>query len=201
MGRTSAALTPTQPFARPNIYDFSASQRATLANAIVAFIDEDVLAEHAGGHDWHHPDVGELFFTKHHDYLNQLESYLLGNGFSQFVPVPEWDPGDPIPSEFLILDPLVSGALNQNPNMPIPPQFADTKLCNFANASLLAQSIEDWHDDVHGSVGGAMGSIRTAPGAPIFWLWHGLLDDTYHERTWRCHTAPAIFASIVAYAL
>jgi hypothetical protein len=164
---------------------------------MLSFITQPVLDEHAAGHDWHHPDVGELFFSRHHDYLKQLEDYLLNNGFSQFVPVPEWNPGDAIPQEFRVTDPLVSQSpLNANPNMPVPSQYADDQLCKFANASALAQSIENWHDGVHGAVGGAMGSISQAPGAPIFWLWHGLLDDSYHERTWRCHTLPAIVASI-----
>jgi hypothetical protein len=190
------AFTATQPVVRPNVYDFDASERSTLANGILAFITQPVLDEHTAGHDWHHPSVGELFFTRHHDYLKQLESYLLTNGLSQFVPVPEWDPGTPIPDQFMVTDPLVSGALNQNPNMPIPSAFQDSVLCSFATASAMAVQVESWHDSVHGAVGGAMGSVPTAPGAPIFWLWHGLLDDMYHERTWRCETLPAWFTVV-----
>ena len=197
VGSTSQALTPTQPFVRPDIYDFGSSDRTTLANAIMDFVTQPVLDEHDSGHDWHHPAVGELFFSRHHDYLNQLENYLLTNGFAQFVPVPEWDPGDAVPSEFLVADPLVSQApMNANPNMPVPFEFTDQQLCKFANASALAQDLENWHDDVHGAVSGAMCCLDSAPGAPIFWLWHGLLDDTYHEYSWRCQTLPAIVVSI-----
>lgn len=197
VGRAEAAFTATQPFVRPTIYDFTPSQRTTLANGIIAFITQPILDEHANAHDWHHPDVGELFFVRHHDYLNQLETYLLNNGLSQFVPVPEWNPGTPIPSEFMVADPLVTQAsMNQNPNQPPPAEFADNVLCAFATASDMAVHVETWHDGVHGAVGGAMSSIDTAPGAPIFWLWHGFLDDMYHERTWRCETVPALFVGI-----
>jgi hypothetical protein len=129
--------------------------------------------------------------------LKQLESYLLANGLSQFVPVPEWDPGTPVPDQFMVTDPLVTqAALNQNPNMPVPSAFQDPVLCSFATPSAMAVQVESWHDSVHGAVGGAMSSVPTAPGAPIFWLWHGLLDDMYHERTWRCETLPAWFTVV-----
>jgi hypothetical protein len=199
VGTSEEAFTPTQPGVRPNINNFSASQRTTLVNGILAFITAPVLQEHAQGHDWHHPSLGELFFLRHHDYLNQLEAYLLANGLSQFVPVPEWDPGTPIPSQFLVTDPLVSQAtLNQNPNMPIPSAFQDPVLCNYSTLSNMAVQVEKWHDNVHGAVGGAMGDPHQAPGAPIFWLWHGLLDDMLHERTWRCETVPAWFTAVAS---
>jgi hypothetical protein len=62
LGRTEEAFTATQPRVRPTIYDFTASQRTTLVNGILAFITQPVLDEHASAHDWHHPSVGELFF-------------------------------------------------------------------------------------------------------------------------------------------
>jgi len=193
VGRTDQALTPTQPFVRPNIYDFGPSQRATLVNGILDFITQPIIDEHAQAHDWHHPGVGELFFIRHHEYLDQLEDYLLGHGLSGFVPVPEWDPVTAIPAEFLVADPLVTQApMNANPNPPIHPEFADTELCKFATASDMAKAVEEWHDGVHTAVGGAMFLRETAAGAPIFWLWHGFLDDMYHERTWRCETLPAL---------
>jgi hypothetical protein len=97
-----------------------------------------------------------------------------------------------------VTDPLVSRAsLNANPNMPIPPGFTPAELCNFRDASHLAEQIEGWHDDVHGAVGGAMASIDSAPGAPIFWLWHGFLDHLYHEREWRCAVLPALVSVVL----
>jgi len=199
LGRSEQAFTASQPGVRPTIYDFTASQRTTLVNGILAFITQPILDEHSNAHDWHHPAVGELFFSRHHDYLKKLETYLLNNGLSQFVPVPEWNPGTAIPSQFMVADPLVSQSpMNQNPNQPPPAAFADNVLCAFATASAMAVQAENWHDGVHGAVGGPMGSISSAPGAPIFWLWHGFLDDMYHERTWRCETVPALFVGIAS---
>lgn len=181
LGSVAQAFTPVAPGTRRTIQSYSPADRTALANAIIAFITPEILAEHANAHDWHHPVVGELFFSNHHSYLNKLESYLLANGFSRFVPVPMWNPGTQIPAEFLVLDPLVSGRLNANPNQPAPSSITDPCSQPYATASAFAQAIEGWHDTVHGAVGGAMGGIGSAPGAPIFWLWHGFLDDAYHN--------------------
>src|SRR5262245_37730185 len=67
---TQAALTAVPPGVRPKIGSFTATQRSTLANAILAFITQPILDEHANAHDWHHPANGELFFIRHHEYLN-----------------------------------------------------------------------------------------------------------------------------------
>lgn len=197
LSERSQTLTAAQPGRRPAIQEFSASERSVLADAILTFITQPILSEHAQGHGWHHPANGEDFFARHHDYLNKLETYLATNGLSRFIPVPEWNPGTQIPIEFMVADPLVSQTpMNQTPNRPVPAQFADDQLCQFANASALAVSVENWHDGVHSAVGGPMSSLFQAPGAPIFWLWHGLLDDMYHERTWRCETMPALSVAI-----
>jgi hypothetical protein len=172
------AFTTTAPGIRPTINSLPASERRVLASAVVDFITQPILDEHANAHDWHHPDVGALFFVRHHEYLNKLESFLVSRGLNRFVPVPMWDPGSPIPTEFLVLDPLVTGALNANPNLPKPADL--TNVCAFNSLDDLARRVEDWHNDVHGAVGGAMNGLASAPGAAIFWLWHGLLDDMYH---------------------
>ncbi len=187
LGSVSLALEPTPN--RRSIHSLSAADRRRLANATLDFITRPILDEHANGHDWHHPANGELFFIRHHDYLNKLESYLRNNGFSDLLPFPEWDPGTGIPSEFLVADPLVSQApMNSNPNLPLPTRF--NNLCAYPDASALAQDIESWHDGVHNTIGGPMSSLRDAPGAPIFWLWHGFLDDIYHNYQ-ACSSPPA----------
>jgi len=186
VGQAREALAPVVPGTRPNIHSLTPQQRTTLVNGILAFITQPILDEHALAHDWHHPSNGEKFFIKHHEYLNKLETYLTNNGLGQFVPLPEWDPGTPIPNEFFVVDPLVGDypLVNQNPNLPLPAQFND--LCSFADASQLASQLEAFHDGVHVTIAGAMGFISLAPGAPIFWLWHGFLDDQYHEYEARC---------------
>jgi hypothetical protein len=185
VGEVREALGVVVPGTRPNINDLTPQQRTSLVNGILAFITQPILDEHTGGHDWHHPANGELFFIRHHDYLNKLEAYLTSNGLGQFVPLPEWDPATRIPSEFLVADPLVTNAaMNANPNRPLPSAF--NNLCAFRNARELAVELESFHDGVHGAVGGAMSLVNAAPGAPIFWLWHGFLDDLYHDYEGRC---------------
>jgi hypothetical protein len=192
--QVSGALTPVQPGVRPTIYNFSPAQRTTLVNGILAFITPTIVGQHDPS--WHNPSDGEIFLVKHHEYLNELESYLLTHNLTAFVPVPMWDPGTPIPTEFLVSDPIADeGPLNQNPNKPIPPEFARNKLCNFASTDDLAVSLEAWHDTVHMAVGGVMNDLHNSPAAPIFWLWHGLLDDIYHDRTWRCETLPSLLVA------
>ena len=68
--------------------------------------------------------------------------------------------------------------------MPLPPEY--NNLCAFPTAESLADSLEEYHDDVHTAVGGAMRAFYTAPGAVIFWLWHGFIDDLYHAYEARC---------------
>jgi hypothetical protein len=177
-GEVSQALTPAPT--RYSIHAWPASERAVLASAILDFITQALLTEHAAAHDWHHPANGELFFSRHHDYLNKLENYLLANGLARFVPVPTWDPATSIPAEFLVVDPLVSGTLNSNPNRPAPSRLRNVCAQPYATASELAVATESWHDGVHGAVGGPMRFTSTAPGAPIFWLWHAFLDHMYH---------------------
>lgn len=175
------AFTAVEPGTRRTIWSYSAADRKILADAILEFITKPVLDEHENAHTWHH--VSEFFFSGHHGYLNELENYLLANGLKQFVPVPMWNPGTQIPAEFLVKDPLVSHyirPLNANPNMPPPSSITNPCSQPAATARALALSISDWHDQVHRAVGQEMNDPDLAPGTPIFWLWHGFLDDAYH---------------------
>lgn len=185
------SLEPLPPGQRRDIHDLSPSERAVLASAILDYITQPVIDEHSNAHDWHHPADGELFFIRHHEYLNKLETYLIAHGVGRFVPLPEWDPGTTIPDEFLVADELVRQTpMNPNPNKPLPAEFND--LCSFPTLSDLAVNLENWHDGVHGAVGGAMAPLSESPGTPIFWLWHGFLDNMYHGYEWQCEGVRAL---------
>jgi len=185
LGQARQALAVVVPGTRPNINNLTSQERTSLVNGILAFITQPILDEHASAHEWHHPVNGEAFFIRHHEYLNKLETYLTNNGLGQFVPLPLWNPGSPIPDEFLVSDPLVSNApMNKNPNRPLPAAF--NNLCSFPDASQFAINLETFHDGVHTAVGGPMAFLSQSPGAPIFWLWHGFLDDLYHDYEGRC---------------
>jgi hypothetical protein len=157
-------------------------QQQSLASTMLSYIDASVLAEHANGHDWHHAANGELFFSRHRDYIAKLEAFLTSNGQGQFVPLPKWDPGRTIPANFLQVKALPGvplTPLNANPNRPAPANILDP--CSFGTASAYARAVEPWHDGVHGAIGGAMSSISYAPTAVIFWCWHAYLDDLYWD--------------------
>lgn len=192
-----SAYTAVQPHGvRPNIWDFGATARSQLVNGILAFITQPVLDQHANAPSWH--TSTETFFTGHHGYLNQLENYLLNNGLGQFVPVPEWDPANSIPSQFLVADPLVSQtAMNPTPDMHLSDAIDVNNLCAFSTGGDLAAAVRPWHNSVHVEVGGAMANVMISPGAPIFWLWHGFLDDLYHEYKWDCQIFPSLVTVVL----
>ncbi|WP_437502239.1 tyrosinase family protein [Sorangium sp. So ce1099] len=146
------------------------------------YIDASVLAEHANGHDWHHPSNGELFFSRHRDYIAKLEAFLAASGQGAFVPLPKWDPHLSIPTEFLAVKPLPGvplTPLNSAPNQPPPANVLSPAA--FGTVSAYARAVEPWHDIVHGAIGGAMSSVSAAPAALIFWCWHAYLDDLYWD--------------------
>jgi hypothetical protein len=155
--------------------------RQALVDLMLQYLTDAVVAEHmAVVHS------GIDFFTGHRSYIGELEAWLATNGPPQFVPLPEWDPQNPIPDEFDVVRPRDDGTpraglQNLNPGMPLPPEFGSAQLCNFATGDDLANAINGWHGSVHGAIGGAMGSFMEAPAAPIFWCWHSFLDDVYYD--------------------
>lgn len=158
-----------------------AGDRQLLADRILAFLNDDRIDDHmAIIHS------GVSFFTAHRAYLGTLEAWLALNLGAQFVPLPEWDPANPIPAEFDVVKPQDDGTPRQplqnlNPAMPMPADFAFPAVCRTTSLEQLANAVSGWHGGVHGAVGGAMGDLMNAPAAPIFWCWHAFLDDIYFD--------------------
>lgn len=104
-------FTAIQGFAqvRPDIYSFTSAQRTMLVNAMMEYIDADVVKRHCdhymttGGHI--HSDFDFLPF--HRTYIEGMEDYLLSKGtaYHIFVPLPKWDPIVSVPMEFQVVDP------------------------------------------------------------------------------------------------
>jgi len=94
---------------RPDIYSFTSAQRTMLVNAMMEYIDADVVKRHCdhhtttGGHI--HSDFDFLPF--HRTYIERMEDYLLSKGtdYHIFVPLPKWDPSVCVPIEFQVIDP------------------------------------------------------------------------------------------------
>ncbi|MEV4041301.1 tyrosinase family protein [Streptomyces umbrinus] len=168
---------------RASISDLTAGDKKLLCDLVLSYISDRVLSIHGNGHDWHHGN-SELFLSRHRQYLAGLESFLVGTGNGRFTPLPKWDPGVEIPSEFSVAKASDTGRVrpplqNLNPKMPVPTHLRAPNLCQISSGDALAVAIEGWHGQVHVAVGGAMESISIAPAAPIFWCWHAFIDDIY----------------------
>lgn len=94
---------------RPDIYSFTSAERTMLVNAMMEYIDAEVVQKHCvhqmttGGGIHSHFD----FLPFHRTYLEKMEDYLLSKGgaYHIFVPLPKWDPCTWTPPEFQVIDP------------------------------------------------------------------------------------------------
>jgi hypothetical protein len=134
----------------------------------------------------HH--MGEHAFITHRNYIGDLEAWLTTHGGGQFVPLPSWNPANPIPSEFNVVKPQDDSTarpplVNLNPHLPKPANLSPPALCSLtASADALWDAYTDgWHGQVHLTIGGTMGDITIAPAAPIFFCWHGYVDEIYED--------------------
>ena len=173
---------------RRDLNSLSAPERTTLVNLMLNYINDAVVWAHNPqnpGAVVHHEGVHG--FVTHRKYIADLEQWLAANGGSAFVPLPAWNPADPIPAEFNVVKPQDDGTprpglVNLSPGLPKPAALAPPNLCSIADAdSLWDDETDGWHGAVHISVGGTMADIRIAPAAPIFFCWHGYVDEIYED--------------------
>lgn len=96
----------TSPQERRNLNSLTGGELLMLNGAIIFYLNSstaiadhmsapDALDIHSGTFDW-----GENFLSWHRTYIQGLETYLAVNGYSQFVPLPKWNPSNLIPSQF-----------------------------------------------------------------------------------------------------
>lgn len=166
---------------RMNLNSLPAVERSVLVNLILDYLTDAVVSAH---NTITHNDIH--IFTGHRAYIEGLEAFLSSRGASRFVPLPKWNPANPIPNEFNVVRPQDNGTAraplqNLNPNRPMPSQFAFPAVCSFTNGDDLGNAVNPWHGGVHGAVGGTFGSFPIASAAPIFWCWHAFVDDIYHD--------------------
>jgi len=167
---------------RQDLNSLSGTDRQTLVDLMLAYLTDDIVSDHlAITHS------GEDIFTGHRAYIAGMESYLSANGGGSFVPLPMWNPSNPIPDEFNVVRPQDDGTTrtplnNLDPQMQLPAQYEFPAVCdNYDTAEDLGNAIDPWHGSVHGAIGGSMGSFTHAPAAPIFWCWHAFIDDVYYN--------------------
>ena len=94
------------------------------------------------------------FLAWHQHFVAELETWLVNNGGSQFVPVPYWDPSRPIPAQ---LD-----KNNNSVNMPLPQNLRPAALKKISSYTVLDHRIVPYHGSVHDALGGQMQSGHLA---------------------------------------
>jgi len=179
---------------RRDLSSLTSTERTELANLIRNYVTQTVLDEHQAWHAIHGPGgtrgvgSGERFLAFHRNFIGKLEDHLIAENQNQYVPLPTWNPANRIPSEF-----SHPGRNTDNPQLPVPswatasggttrdPLFDHTSLSQFTSSDELGRSFgDDFHGSVHGTIGGVMSSFNS-PSDPIFYPWHGFIDDIWSE--------------------
>jgi hypothetical protein len=166
-------------FQSVNLNSVSPSDREQLANLILQYVNQDLLDTHF---NWHqqamdNPEIDlTQFFGFHRQLIGGLEKFLSANGAGAFVPLPFWDPDEPIPPEFYLVKPPGQPLENGGPITEVPQFFIPPAVCDFTTERQLSAAFREFHAFVHNNVGGAMASPATSPTASIFWPWHKFVD-------------------------
>ncbi|MBE0429205.1 MAG: tyrosinase family protein [Thermoleophilia bacterium] len=171
---------------RPHLNSFTPEQRSRLVALMLSYLTDSVVADHLKIIHF-----GEKHFTGHRDYVAKLEEYLLREGATEFVPLPQWDPAKPVPPEFNVVKARDAGTprpplVNLNPGLPLPERFVLPTLCEFRDADTLANEVNPWHVHVHTAIGGSMGHFPSTAAAPIFWCFHAYVGEIYEEWLRHC---------------
>lgn len=186
-----------RPARRTALNRMSPLERLRLRDAMLAYINDAVIAQHVQMHTRMQNDPtmtprmrGDMLLTFHRGFIAGMETSLAQQG----LPLPMWIPGTPIPEEMNIAE--VPGFPGQTaflfpPGRPpvtpvLPLEFRGVNLRNFPDRASLGMAIRPFHDAVHGAIGmqgtprNAMGDF-TSPAAPIFWCWHAFVDQIYAD--------------------
>ena len=166
---------------RVSLSSLSDGDRLMLANLIQEYVTPSVISVHwdAALSGVHSDPVSFLSF--HRSYIAGLEAFLEERGYQQWVPLPAWNPSNPIPEQFNIPSTGDGRLRNLDPNVSFFPEFEGQNLLEFESEEELGAALIPVHNLVHRRVGGVMNSQRAAPRAPIFWPLHGFIDDIWWE--------------------
>lgn len=164
---------------RKNVSNLSGaklSQLRTLLDQFIAKPNGNPVTEHKNaGMDMSLMIHDQGFVAWHQHFLAELETWLVNNGASQFVPLPYWDPAKPIPAQL--------NKNNTNVNMPLPKNLRPAALKKINSYNVLNGRLVPYHGAVHDALGGQMPNPDTSPSDPIFWPFHAFLVSVY--ETWR----------------
>ncbi|PCH98003.1 MAG: hypothetical protein COB85_02340 [Bacteroidetes bacterium] len=121
----------------------------------------------------------ERFLPWHRAYLHTLEKELQNVDNSVSIPYWDWINDRGIPPE---LSSFLGTAQSRSPRGPSSLPGSLTTINNQSAYTAFTQELEDGpHNSVHGWVGGDMGSLPDAPGDPLFWMHHAMIDKIWHD--------------------
>ncbi len=134
---------------------------------------------------------GERFLTFHQQFIAKFDAFRTAKGL---LPVTPWDPATPIPPALAHPHTLTAPRHSDDPSSVNPhcktpswattaggtdpaPIYGYTHLHQFQSLDELGRSIDSgWHAAVHNTIGGDMSRFHS-PIDPIFWRWHGWVDN------------------------
>ncbi len=182
---------------RPNLNDLPPNERTLLASLIQQYTTPDIIDMHWNAvlSGVHNDPAGFLSF--HRNYIGGLEAFLLEQGYPQLVPLPAWNPAEPIPEEFNIPNTGPERLRNLNPNVSFSPKFDQENLINYATVEELGEALMIRHNLVHARIGGVMNNLRRVPVAPIFWVFHSFIDDIW----WDWQRVTVVVPSVIGLSL
>lgn len=166
---------------RPSLNSLTAEEKSELARLIQEYVTRDIVAEHwdAVLSGVHQNPAGFLSF--HRNYIAGLEEFLNSRGHQEWIPLPAWNPAEPIPPEFNIPREGSGRLRNLDPRISFSPRFDPENLAAFQSDAELGAALMEAHNEVHAKVGGVFNDLSRAPEAPIFWPFHSFIDDIWWE--------------------
>jgi len=121
---------------------------------------------------------GAGFIAWHAVFLAKLENWLAVNGGGEFVPLPIWYPGTPVPAS---LDRGNNGSVN----VPFPDRLRPGPIVDVPSYEEFNSLTLGYHASVHNQLGGQMPFPTSSPSDPIFYAFHAFLLAVYEH--WRSH--------------
>lgn len=157
-----------------------------------------LVAEHSNMMHNMHGSMGPVgaqrFLPWHRVYLLTLERMGAAIDSQFFIPYWDWTTQRTVPSWLVSFRPTVRVPgpdipvfRDPGPPPPLPtrPQLAQllgrTTFTSFTFGPPSSPRLEQYHNDVHGWVGGSMADLRTAPADPIFWMHHAMIDKVWAD--------------------
>lgn len=129
----------------------------------------------------------QRFLPWHRDFLLQLERELQRRDSAASIPYWDWTTQRAVPhwmEDFLPAVPVpgrrnpiqVRRSTGRRGRLPAGWEVETLVRNSAVTYTTFTSVLEGFHNEVHGWVGGAMGSIMVSPADPLFWMHHAQVD-------------------------